>query len=238
MESQAVALADADRPYRGALDALAPALFESYRRVLAKGPLPLEGTEVTEALLLRIGAFYDAQGTIKHELKKRYMGAGATSWLNLFCSFLRSLAETHRLEVDMHAERAVERRRGAMKPDITIWRDDRCLAFIECKTQLGWDRNEWKAKFAERGRRFRETTPSGRGFLVVLTTLNWPGFDPDDPELGRTYFALFHKWPSTYELGELRSLIENPIEGLLRQVVELAREGSALAAPESTAVTA
>jgi hypothetical protein len=218
-----VDLRRADRPYTEALARLAPALEESYAQLVRDGPLPLDGTALTEALLHRLGCFYDAHVRIKGFLGKRYIGAGADFFVESLVFYLRALVETHALDFEVASERAVRRRRGAMRPDITLWRDDTCIGFIECKTQLGWSRHRWRDDFAAREIRFQEDHPERRGFLVVMTSLNWPGFG-DDPELGRRYFVISSSWPRVAEPDWVRGTIETPIEGLFKQVVNLSRD--------------
>ena len=72
-----MSLLEADRPYRDALAALAPALEASFSNAANADPTWFKSTGVTEAILARVGAFYDAQLAIKRHLGKRYIGAGA-----------------------------------------------------------------------------------------------------------------------------------------------------------------
>ena len=100
-----------------------------------------------------MAAFYRAQLQMMAFLDKRYMGAAADFFVETVVFFLKALAITHELDIDIAAEKTVRRARGAMRPDISIWRGEKCLACIECKTQLGWKRHGWEAQFTERERR-------------------------------------------------------------------------------------
>jgi hypothetical protein len=108
-----------------------------------------------------------------------------------------------------------------MRPDISVWRGADCVAVVECKTQLGWKRNEWREGFAEREARLAEEWPTAEAFLLVMTNDNWPGFG-DDPLLGIKYFALSTVWPSKVTLDSLQDNIVTPIEGLFDRIVRMA----------------
>jgi hypothetical protein len=159
-----MSIIDAGRSYRKALEALAPALDDSLRATLETGPLPLDGTEISKALILRLGSYYSSQDVIKKSLGKRYIGAGADFFVESVLFYLRAVIATHDLAVEAFGERALRPKRKAMRPDLSVWRDDSCAAIVECKTQLGWSRNEWKVKFAEReiGHANRTLVPEDR----------------------------------------------------------------------------
>ncbi len=152
------------------------ALEKSFASLVEQGPLPVEGIEVTRAILLRLAAYYEAQQRVKEFLGKRYAGPAADFFVETVAFYLRALVATHALDVEIASERQVRRSRGAMRPDISVWRGDRCLACIECKTQLGWNRHGWESQFLEREERLRADFTGASTFLVVLSAKNWPGF--------------------------------------------------------------
>jgi hypothetical protein len=213
---------DADAAFRDALAQLPEALEESFRRLVAQGPLALHGTEITRAVLLRMAAFYQAQLRMMGFLGKHYMGAAADFFVETVVFFLRVLATTHQLDIEIAAERQIRRARGAMRPDISIWRDDKCLACIECKTQLGWKRHGWEAQFIERERRLLLDHTGACSFLLVLTAKNWGGFGTS-PNVGKKYFVLSNVWPTGIDFDQLEDAVITPIESLFVRVVELAR---------------
>jgi hypothetical protein len=97
------------------------------------------------------------------------------------------------------------------------------LAIIECKTQSGWARDTWEADFNDRKRKLRAEFPDAQAFLVVLTTVNWPGFPKDTERVGVEYFALTSVWPAEIPLDDVKRVIENPIEPLLKRVLDLSK---------------
>jgi hypothetical protein len=61
----------ADGPFRKVLRQTPDALEDSFARLVKQGPLPVEGIEVTRAVLLRLSEFYNAQQRIKVFLAKQ-----------------------------------------------------------------------------------------------------------------------------------------------------------------------
>ena len=132
--------------------------------------------------------------------------------------YLKALAETHQLGLEVKSERTVKPKRNAMRPDISIWSNGGIVASIECKTQLGWNRDNWESDFLLRQKRLREDYPMARSFLLVATANNWPGFG-GKPQLGTQYFVLSRVWPGEINLENIDGVIENPIEGLFKQIM-------------------
>jgi len=215
------ALQDADAVFRDALLHLPEAMEEAYARLVALGPLPIKGTEVTRGVLLRMQAFYEAQWSIKEFLGKRYIGAAADFFVETVAFYLKALVATHQLNIEVSSERQVRRARGAMRPDISLWSEEKCLACIECKTQLGWNRHGWESRFNEREQRLLADHAGSKSFLVVLTARNWAGFG-DNPLVGERYFVLSDVWPTNIDFGQLGEAVITPIEQLFERVVEIA----------------
>jgi hypothetical protein len=213
-----VKVLEADEPFRNALLGVPDALEESFARLVEHGPLPLEGLELTRALLLRLSAFYETQKRVDRLLDKRVRSAAADFFVETIAFYLKVFITTHKLDGEVSVERVLQRKRGSIRPDISLWRHDRCVACIECKTQLGWNRERWEAQFTERERRLFEAFAGAPTFLVVLTGSNWPGFG-DSPLLGLKYFLLLaDAWPTNIDVNRLEGVVSTPIEGLFGQL--------------------
>jgi hypothetical protein len=107
-----------------------------------------------------------------------------------------------------------------MRPDLSVWQNDRVLSIIECKTQLGWNRDHWERDFLERENRLKADVPDAHAFLLVLTEGNWEGFDAHNQRFGRQYFVLLNKDAKLSDLDESNysDMIVTPIEGLFAQI--------------------
>lgn len=208
----------ADARIRESLGSLPTALRATWEEIRGAGPIDLAGTRVTEAILLRMAAHHRAQDEVKEFLAKRYKGASADFFVEAVLFWLRAVLCTHGSSLAAESERAVVARRGAMRPDISVWDGDKCVAFVECKTQLGWNRHSWEADFATRQLKIQEDHLGAHGFLVVMTAANWGGFGETD-KLGSQYFVLSSSWPSGLTEDTVKDAIETPIESLFRQVV-------------------
>lgn len=212
---------DADTVVRDALASVPAALEKSFDQLVSNGPVPLEGIELTRAVLFRMRAFYIAQAAIKDLLGKRYAGAGADFFVETVSFYLKALVDTHGLGVQVAAERPIRPKRGAMRPDISLWREDSCLACIECKTQLGWNRDGWEADFSDRKQRLASEFPHSQLFLLVMSAKNWSGFGASQ-YLGKKYFVLSSEWPIELQLDTFEQTVKTPIEQLFKCVVQLA----------------
>ncbi|MNE59703.1 hypothetical protein D3C80_1548150 [compost metagenome] len=118
-------------------------------------------------------------------------------------------------ELQAHSERQIKQKRGAIRPDISIWRQNEVIAIIECKTQLGWNRYNWEQDFNEREKKLKIEFPNAKAFLLVMSGLNWGGFS-NNKELNSKYFCLLANiWPPDY--SSINQLM-TPVEGLFKQL--------------------
>ena len=202
------------------LDALAQvplALEASLRDLVARGPLDAGGTKITAAILLTLKARSDAQEAIKKLLNKTYAAGSSDFFVETVLFYIKAFLESHRLRLTASSERNLVARRGAVRPDISIWRDSNPVAVIECKTNLGWNREGWREDFEAREQAIHAEFPGVECFLVVLTNLNWPGFG-DYPRIGTSAFTLSKSWPSEVNSNNVEAAILHPIEPLFRRL--------------------
>lgn len=92
-----------------------------------------------------------------------------------------------------------------IKPDVAIWKGDKIVAIIECKTSLGRARKEWEAAFEERvASLVKKDIKEDSIFLFVASENCWQGFHPDNPRTLKTWFALCpkHTWFGGGKQGE------------------------------------
>jgi hypothetical protein len=208
--------------YAELLDDLAPALESSYIE-MRKSPLSCEKYEYSGVLINRLRAFYCAQKNIKNFLGKRVAQAGADFFVESVLFLLRLFNEAEELGFEISSELAVQRKRNAIRPDISIWKGKNLLAVIECKTQLGWLRNHWQYHFEERERKLKEVFPEAQFLVFVMTGGNWPGFgyQPEIPEERQFFCFLKDAWPAHLSKQFDHSLFESPIEDLMRRFKSL-----------------
>lgn len=194
-----------------------------YKKITSRGKINLNGPDVTKAILFRMKAYYEFQNRIKKLLNKRYSPAASDFFTETVSFYLKAILETYNTGMEIHSERQIKRKKGAIRPDISIWRGDEVLAIIECKTQLGWNRDKWEDNFRGREEKLKKEFPKARAFLVVLTSENWPGFPHNDKRVGKQYFTLSSVWPTEISDDNIETVIINPIEDLFKSILKGAR---------------
>lgn len=175
----------------------------------------LSKTEITEAILNRLKTYYVTQNNIKNFLDKRYLAAASDFFVESTLFFMRLYFKSQGGILQAHSERQIKQKRNAIRPDISVWKDNEVIAIIECKTQLGWNRHNWEQQYSDRDIKLKTDFPNAKSFLLVMTGLNWSGFG-DNPKLKNSYFCLLNDiWPTAYSD---RTQIFTPIEGLIKQL--------------------
>ena len=124
---------DSDEPFVSVLKEQPLRLKEAYSRLIAAGPLPINSVAVTTAILSRLRAYFLAQREIKQFLNKIYSGAASDFFVETVLFYMRALAETHKLGVEVMSERKFTTPHGPLRPDISLWKGARVLALVECK---------------------------------------------------------------------------------------------------------
>lgn len=214
---------EADQTYRAAIEAPGRDLPTAFAAASAVPQIDLNATDITHAVLLRLKSFLLCQEMIKSELGKVYAAPAADFFVESVCFFLKVVFGKLGPSLTIASERNIVRRRGSMRPDISVWRGDTVVAAIECKTQLGWNRDGWLHDFEDRETRLEAEFPDAKLFLLVMTGSNWPGFG-DDKRVGKQFFVLLDNiWPNTFESSPTTTSIVHPIEGLFRELLSHAK---------------
>jgi hypothetical protein len=213
--------------YAQALDNLATALQDSYEQMRALRTADIDFA-YTRAIANRLRAFYVMQSKTKYFLGKKVAQAGSDFFVETILFFLKLFNDVEGLSLEIASERTVQPKRSAMRPDISIWRGSELLAIIECKTQLGWSRHNWKSDFENREQKLKEVFPDAKMFLVVMSSCNWAGFG-DDLKVGKQLFCLLNVWPTALSTPPTPDMLcTTPIENLLKQLVELESNTSSI----------
>ncbi|AMM13075.1 hypothetical protein AX768_02065 [Burkholderia sp. PAMC 28687] len=206
--------AEVDREYRKAIAAPGRELLAAFDAARSVKHVDWGGVDITNAILLRVKAFSDSQQQIKAGLSKGVASAAADIFVECVCFYLKIAVERQDLKLIVASEKAITTGRKALRPDITVWREGSLIAAIECKTQLGWNRNGWRDDFNDREARLRLSFPGAKLFLLVLTGGNWPGF-ADDSRLGHQFFLLLRdKWYGEFDLPTDQHLLFHSVEQL------------------------
>ncbi len=171
--------------------------------ILKYGEVDLKNNDVSKAILIRLKYYYDSQQILKDILNKKYASPAADFFVETVAFYLKVIFQVYNLPLEVHSERNIRKKRGSIRPDISIWLNDNLIAIFECKTQLGWNRDKWESDFKEREERLNREFPEAQAFLLVATSLNWGGFSQQDENLGRKYFCLSSEWPNKIDINKL-----------------------------------
>ena len=194
-------------------------LVNLYEEIKSNASISLEKRDITKAILLRMKAYYDTQNKIKEFLNKKYLSAASDFFVEAIAFYLKLIFDKKDIDFEVHSERQIRKKRGAIRPDISVWKDDEVVAIIECKTQLGWNRDKWEEDFKKRESKLKDEFPQCKAFLVVMTSENWSGFPDDNKKVGEQYFTLSSTWPTNISDDKIDSVITNPIEGLFEKII-------------------
>lgn len=210
---------EADEAYRAVIEGPGRELESAFSAARSVSDINANGTDISHAVLLRLKAFLLCQEKIKNHLGKVYAAPAADFFVETVCFFLKVVLEKLDPSLYVASEKNIVRRQGSMRPDISIWNGDEVIAAIECKTQLGWNRNGWLHDFENREKRLATEFPNARLFLLVMTGSNWSGFG-SDVRTGNQFFVLLNDiWPNTFEPATAPSAIAHPIESLFRKIL-------------------
>ncbi len=198
-------------------------LMKLYSNAIEGCSFSLQKKDVTEAIILRMKTYYETHEDIMKFLNKRNVAPGADFFVETVAFYLKLFLEKRKKNIEVHSERKVKPEMGAMKPDISIWKGDELIAIIECKTNLGWNRENWERDFNKRKSRLKKIHPKADAFLLVLTSINWLGFDDSDKRVGKHFFCLSCEGMRRIKKKPIKSIIENPIEKLFSQIIKCSR---------------
>jgi len=208
-----------EKKYWESLDNQRKQLVSLYEKIKSNVSISLEERDITKAILLRMKAYYDTQNKIKEFLNKRYLSAASDFFVEAIAFYLKLIFDKEGIDFEVHSERQIVPRRGAIRPDISVWKNDKVVAIIECKTQLGWNRDKWEEDFKKRESKLKDEFPNAKAFLVVMTSENWSGFPDDNKKVGEQYFTLSSTWPTNISDDKIDSVIMNPIEDLFKKII-------------------
>jgi len=214
-----MSLLEFEKKYWESLDNQQKQLLSLYEEIKSDASISLEERDITKAILLRMKAYYDVQNKIKEFLNKRYLSAASDFFVETIVFYLKIILEIEDIGLEVHSERQIRQKKGAIRPDISVWKNNKVVAIVECKTQLGWNRNKWEEDFKKRETKLKYEFPNAKAFLVVMTLKNWPGFPDNNKKVGKQYFTLSSAWPGNISEDKIDNVIINPIEDLFKKII-------------------
>jgi hypothetical protein len=212
---------EADGEYRRAIEAPGRELSAAFSAARQVAKVDLQSDDISRAILLRLKSFLEAQDIIKLQLQKVYAAPAADFFVEAVVFYLQVAFAQLAPDLRVSSEENIVAKQGSLRPDISIWRQDQVIAAIECKTQLGWNRNGWLPDFEDRELRLTTEFPNAKLFLLVVTGRNWPGFG-NNLRVGKQFFVLLNDiWPRDY-IETSSNQIKDRVEVLISILLSLA----------------
>ena len=212
-------LLELEKKYQKYLISQYDELHSLYNKIKLEGSVSLDTSDITKAILWRMKAFSETNNKIKKFLNKRYAQPAADFFVETVLFYLKLTLDKHKKQYEVFSERQIKPHRGFMRPDISIWDNDKVIGIIECKTNLGWNRISWEGDFINREKRLKEDFPEANAFLLIMTSRNWSGIPDDDVNLGKKYFILSKGFQPDTNIENLGSVILTPIEDLFKKLI-------------------
>lgn len=182
--------AELDASYRYAVEAPGRELATALTAALSKPNVDLNSDDLTRAILLRMKSFATAQDLTKIILRKGTAAAASDFFVESVCFFLKVALANLAPSLQVKSETTLEKKRGSLRPDISVWQSDSLVAVIECKTSLHWNRGNWLTDFDDRRAAIAVSHGQAKIFLLVLGGAGLPGLERLDPRFGRDFIVL------------------------------------------------
>ena len=172
---------------------------------------------------LRVRALSEALNRVKEPA----MSEVVTEAMNMFVDSVIRTDDRLFSMFNVSSEKNVRLSVGPRKPDISIWKGDKLIAIIECKTCLGRRRKEWMDDYSSRVEEFSTIGLNPESmFLFVATDNTWGGFPKSDERFENVWFSLcpVGTWYGGGKAGEVKMICkqhENALEKISKKLIEV-----------------
>jgi hypothetical protein len=156
---------------------------------LEKYDFNLESTEITDAIVERMNAFWHFAWHNNKELLGRKVTSEASDFFTETCLlFLKSYFKSIGSDYKILSEHSLIKSRKSVKPDISIWKSNELLGAIELKVSDGWKGKWIVPHLAERENQIKQLYPNA--FFGVLSFWKFSQKTDVSEIWGKQYFAL------------------------------------------------
>ena len=199
-------------PYTHALDLLATYAEQSYNNLYLTGPGQI--TDWTGLFCARMRAHTNYHDAIKTIANKRVRGALDHAMTETIAMQVRAHLGVHRRDLTVASEMTIPQKR--VKPDISVWKDGKCIAAIECKVQMGWSRGAVAKDFSAREAKLTAAgVPSENIWHVVASQCNWER--DDNANWGRRWLVIGEEYTGAWR----KVTLVHDLERMYAQLVTL-----------------
>jgi hypothetical protein len=184
------------------------------------GHVNLLRSEWTKLFVSRMHAhtFYNDQ--IKGFANKRVRASLDHAMVETIAMQLKAyLRKIGRLDMVVHAEKSIPGSR--CRPDVSVWIGERCVAAIECKVQLGWDRDNHEQNFTNREAALTAAgVPVGNVWHVVASQCNW--VRGTTPRWGSRWLVVGEEYSGHWKPFGVGCTVIHPIDPMYVEIGQLA----------------
>jgi len=160
-----MSLLEFEKKYWESLDNQQKQLLSLYEEIKSNASISLKKRDITKAILLRMKAYYDVQDKIKKFLNKRYLSPASDFFVETIVFYLKVIFDIEDIGLEVHSERQIRQKKGTIRPDISVWKNNKVVAIVECKTQLGWNRDKWEEDFKKKRVQTKKRVSKRKGVL-------------------------------------------------------------------------
>lgn len=191
-------------------------LLETQRSIagqLKQYPFDLEKREITQAVYERMMAFWYFNVNNCKELGREVNTVAADFFTETCLFFLKPYFEQRRLEIasemDIRKDKASS---NVIRPDLSIWKEEKLIAIIELKVNDGWKGKTMNDHLDNRKKEIQEIWPGV--FFGAISF--WNCFDKDLRTKDSEYIGLYE-----YAKDNNHQPTKKTIEQILKRIVDL-----------------
>lgn len=149
-------------------------------------PFDLSKTEITDAIIERMFAFWHFHVGNNKNILGRVINTTAADFFTETCLLFLKCYFEQQQGIQVYSEKKLKP--SNLRPDISIWKNDRLVAVIELKVSNGWKGKNMYEHLEYRARQIQEIAPSA--YFGVLAY--WNFFDISHSTWNTRYFSLMH----------------------------------------------
>jgi len=183
----------------------------------------LSSRKVTNFILVWMREYYLFQKKFDALFNRSVMQPAADQFTAVVALALQKYLSARQSIGSVKSETNLERRKGSLRPDISIWQSiGELVGVVECKTNLGRNRYGWKKQYEDRTKRISTLSSHCLSFLCVLTKENWEVSWEEfsgSPLAGKKWLCLSDLWPSKMGRNVSSSII-HPVEPMFITIKE------------------
>lgn len=186
-------------------------LLETQRNIfelLKSYPFDLSKTEITDVIINRMMAFWYFNVRNNKEILGRDINTTSADFFTETCLFFLKSYLEKQFPVKVLSEKNITNR-SVIRPDISIWKDNKLVAAIELKVSDGWKGGTMIPHLIEREVQIKSLYPNAYFGVIAF----WNFFDTNIEGWNSKYFGLLK-----FEKDNNHKRTDSSIEQLIKEI--------------------